>query len=212
MLGAGAEQETDEIDHVLCGQALADGVEMRRVIGGERMIAEDGLGDRAVREHLRELLLGTRTDVEQRAARHANGGEAVLVGVADGPGHAHVDQHHLCGRELDGVAVLPDADEPRMCRDQDEVIAAVGKVALRAGILRGGALGNGERDIVDHADLEAAIDAVAAARPDIEAAGTEGPFAPILERRAVRQPGILVEEDARRFRCIHLISSPSPAP
>ena len=35
-------------------------------------------------------------------------------------------------RELDCVAVLPDADETRMRRYQHEIVAAVGKVALRA--------------------------------------------------------------------------------
>lgn len=99
-----------------------------------------------------------------------------------------------------------------MGRDQDEIVAAVGKVALGARILRGGAFGNGQRDIVDHADLEPAIDAVAMARPDVEAAGPEGPIAPLFEGRTNRQARILVNKDARRFRCIHLISRPSPAP
>ena len=212
MLGIGAEQQADEIDHVLRGQALADGVEMRRVMGGERVVAEDGLGDRTVREHLRQLVLGARIDVEQRAARHADGGEAIFVGVADGAGDAHVDKHHLRRRKLDGMAVLPDADEARMRGDQHEIVAAVGEMALRARILRGGTFGNGQRDIVDHADLEPAIDAVAMARPDVEAAGPEGPVAPMFEGRTMRKARILVNEDARRLGCIHLISSPFPAP
>jgi hypothetical protein len=78
--------------------------------------------------------------------------------------------------------------------------------------LRGSAFGNSQRDVVDHADLEPAIDAVAMARPDVETAGPEGPIAPMFEGRALRQARILVNEDARRFRCIHLISRPSPAP
>src|SRR5262249_6567892 len=52
---------------------------------------------------------------------------------------------------------------------------------------------------------------VAVARPDVEAAGTEGPFAPMFEGRSVRQSRILVDEDTRRSCCIHLIFCPSPA-
>lgn len=132
MLGVSAEQEPDEIDHVLRGEALADGVEMRRVMGRKGVVAEDRLGDRAVREHLRQLVLGAWTDVEECAARHADGGEPIFLGVAHGAGDAHVDEHHLRGRKLHGMAVLPNADETRVCRDQDEIVAAVGKVALGA--------------------------------------------------------------------------------
>src|SRR6478735_988621 len=92
--------------------------------------------------------------------------------------------------------------------DQDQIVAAVGQMALRARILRGGTFGNGQSDIVDHADLEPAIDAVAMARPDVEAAGTEGPLAPMFEGRTMRKARILVDEDARRLSCIHLTSSP----
>lgn len=66
MFGVGAEQEADEIDHVLRGEALADGVEMRRMMGGKGVVAQDRLGERAVREHLRQLVLGARIDLEQR--------------------------------------------------------------------------------------------------------------------------------------------------
>ncbi|MGY2933496.1 hypothetical protein ACVWZ6_003098 [Bradyrhizobium sp. GM6.1] len=132
MFGVGAEQQADEIDHVLRGEALADGIEMRRMMGGKGVVAQDRLGERAVREHLRQLVLGARMDLEQRAARHADGGEAIFLGVADGAGDAHVDEHHLRGRKLHGMAVLPDADEARMRGDQDEIVAAVGKMALGA--------------------------------------------------------------------------------
>src|SRR3954447_16568766 len=84
VLGIGAEQETDEIDHVLRGQALAYRIEMRGVMSRERVVPEKGFGDRTVAEHLRQLLLGAWIDVEERATRHADSGEAVLIGVADG--------------------------------------------------------------------------------------------------------------------------------
>ncbi len=48
----------------------------------------------------------------------------------------------------------------------------------------------------------AAVDAVALARLDIEAAWSAGALAPALEGRALRQPCILVDENARRLRCI----------
>jgi hypothetical protein len=60
MLHNGAEQEADEIDHLLRGETLADRIEMRRVVGGECVIARDGFRDRTVGENLRDLLLGAR--------------------------------------------------------------------------------------------------------------------------------------------------------
>jgi hypothetical protein len=128
--------------------------------------------------------------------------------VADGTGDTHIGEHHLRRREFDHVAVLLDTDETCMRRDQHKIIAAVAQAALRARELRRGAFGNRERDVVDQADLQPTINAVAPAWGNVEPTWSAGPLAPVLERRTARQPGILMNEDARRLRWIHLDVSP----
>jgi hypothetical protein len=60
MLHNGAEQEADEIDHLLRGETLADRIEMRRVVGGECVIARVMVSATAPSERTCEIFSSAR--------------------------------------------------------------------------------------------------------------------------------------------------------
>ena len=113
-------------------------------------------------------------------------------------------------QQLDHAPVLLDTDTTRLRGNQHEIVASIGKSLARAREPCGCALRDGQHDMADQADLQLAIDRVALTRSDVEPATREGPVAPLFEGRTVRQPRILMNENARRVRRIHYLTFSPP--
>src|SRR5579883_1087563 len=204
-IALGAEQEADQIDHVLRHQLLTHDVELRRKLRGQRVVAHDGFAQSGLlADHPVEPVLGLGMQGQQRCTGNPNGLELRGPGLADRAQHAHVGEAHLLRGELDRRALLHHLHPAGRCRHQHQIVAAIAQNGRRAGKKGRRSCGHRERKPAQQADLDVAVDDVAVTRQDVETAeATAGLLSPQLVVPSARRSLVRIQENIRRARRVH---------